>query len=161
MGGIRQFSNHGQLGISLDFLPPFFSAQSYRLYVIWWTGGEIHQYKVYVLRLKTYCGLQRRWMRRNSAPTCHMTKVRLSNNSPHRVVILRIMPEYQYPPIHFYCPSLFPACDHTIPIYIRNLQYRRQEGFHPIHKKREKSRRDPVVHGSRYFSLSPLPPGTC
>ena len=44
-----------------------------------------------------------------SAPTCHMTKVRLSTNSPHRVVILCRMPEYQYHWFCFYCDSLFPA----------------------------------------------------
>jgi hypothetical protein len=42
-------------------------------------------------------------------PTRHMTKVRLSIDSPHRVVILRITPEYQYPWFCFYCPFLFPG----------------------------------------------------
>jgi hypothetical protein len=44
------------------------------------------------------------------APTRHVTKVRLSTDSPHRVVIPRITPEFQYPWFCFYCPSLFPAC---------------------------------------------------
>jgi hypothetical protein len=38
-----------------------------------------------------------------------MTKVRLSIDSPHQVVISRITPEYQYPRFRFYCPSLFPG----------------------------------------------------
>ncbi len=38
-----------------------------------------------------------------------MTKVRLSNDSPQRVVIRRITPEYQYLWFRFYCPSLFPG----------------------------------------------------
>jgi hypothetical protein len=45
-----------------------------------------------------------------SAHTCHVAKVRLSTDGPHRVVIPRITPEYQYPWIRFYCASLFPAC---------------------------------------------------
>ncbi len=45
-----------------------------------------------------------------SAPTRHVTKVRPSIDSPHRVVIPRRTPEYQYPWFRFYCASLFPAC---------------------------------------------------
>jgi hypothetical protein len=45
-----------------------------------------------------------------SAHTRHVTKVRLSTDSPHRVVIPYITPEYQYPWFRFYCASLFPAC---------------------------------------------------
>ena len=44
------------------------------------------------------------------APTRRMTKVRPSIDSPHRVVILRRTPEYQYPWFRFYYNSLFPAC---------------------------------------------------
>jgi hypothetical protein len=44
-----------------------------------------------------------------SSPTRHMTKVRLSIDSPHQVVLSRIKPEYQYPRFRFYCPSLFPG----------------------------------------------------
>ena len=45
-----------------------------------------------------------------SAPTRRMTKVRLSTDSLHQVVILRRTPEYQYLWFRFYCASLFPAC---------------------------------------------------
>jgi hypothetical protein len=39
------------------------------------------------------------------APTHHVTKVRPSIDSPHRVVIPRITPEYQYPWFRFYCDA--------------------------------------------------------
>jgi hypothetical protein len=42
-----------------------------------------------------------------SAPTCHVTNVRPSINSPHRVAISRRTPEYQYPWFRFYCDSIF------------------------------------------------------
>ena len=45
-----------------------------------------------------------------SAPTRHVTKVRPSIDSPHRVIIPRRTPEYQYPWFCFYCASLSPAC---------------------------------------------------
>ena len=45
VGGIRQFSNHGQMGISLAFPPPFFSVQSYGLYVADVWGGIFTQYQ--------------------------------------------------------------------------------------------------------------------
>ena len=45
-----------------------------------------------------------------SAPTCHVTNVRPSMDSPHRVVILRNTPEYQYPWFRFYCDSIFSVC---------------------------------------------------
>jgi hypothetical protein len=37
--------NHGQLGISLAFPPPYFSEQSYGLYVADVRGGEFTQYQ--------------------------------------------------------------------------------------------------------------------
>ena len=41
------------------------------------------------------------------APTRHMTKVRLSTDSTHQVLIPRQTPEYQYPWFCFYFASLF------------------------------------------------------
>ena len=42
----------------------------------------------------------------NLAPTRPMTKVRLSTDSPHQIVIPRRTPEYQYPWFRFHCASL-------------------------------------------------------
>jgi hypothetical protein len=42
-----------------------------------------------------------------SAPTCHVTNVRPSIDSPHQVVISCRTPEYQYPWFRFYCDSIF------------------------------------------------------
>jgi hypothetical protein len=56
------------------------------------------------------------------APTHHVAKVKLSIHSPYQVVIPRITPEYQYSPICFYCPSLFPACWMLQPLIWRVLR---------------------------------------
>jgi hypothetical protein len=42
-----------------------------------------------------------------SAPTCHMTKVRPSINSPHQGLVSRLTPEYQCPWFKFYRASNF------------------------------------------------------
>ncbi len=41
------------------------------------------------------------------APTCHMTKVRPSINSPHQGLVLHLTPEYQCPWFQFYKASNF------------------------------------------------------
>jgi hypothetical protein len=50
---------HRQLGMALAFPPPFFSVQSYGLYVTDVRGGTFTQYQA-TCCLETYYGLQRR-----------------------------------------------------------------------------------------------------
>ena len=101
------FARTTGLGISLAFPPPFFSEQSYGLYL----RGLMHGVGNSPLTGLRATSQNILWSTTKVSmclvPTRRMTKVRLSTNSPHRVVIPRFTPEYQYPWFRFIATPFF------------------------------------------------------
>jgi hypothetical protein len=93
------------------------------------------------------------------APTRHVTKVRLSIDSPHRVVIPRRTPEYQYPRFRFCCASLFPAC--WMLHYL--LTWRPLRGHQRLSRRWPQTRQPSLSpqHRRRLFTLPRASMSTC